>query len=293
MLLVGAFIGAVLLYGYRIIEQQSYSELDDESKNLLALFSSSLDGALAKYEYLPELISNNDYLLNALRLSNEEHIQEANQYLEAVASSSAASDVYLMNKDGLTIAASNHRLKRSFLGRNFSFRPYFQQALSGKPGKYFALGSTSLQRGFFFSHPVSVQNELIGVAVVKITLSGLVAQWADRGNQFIVTDDDGVVFLSTVDEWKFKSIREIDPRRMNEIEAGRRYVDQKIQRLNFSQISEPESSPAIVRAVLPDGRVNTYLWKTTRSSVAGWDVHALANINSIEGTLRSRFIRPL
>jgi len=244
---------------------------------------------LAKYEYLPELLSRNAYLINALRSRNAAQIQETNRYLQSVALSSGASDVYLMDQEGLTIAASNFDLDRSFVGRNFSFRPYFQQAVNGDSGRYFALGTTSLQRGFFFSYPIIAEGQVFGVVVVKVTLTELVATWANRDNHFIVTDKDGVIFLSTVDEWKFSSIYAISSARIEEIKNSRRYVDQKIRHLDFVEISLPDAPYRIARAVLPNGIKDSYLWKTASSPVAGWDIHALSNTDPIKRKLWSQF----
>ena len=112
VVIVLCITGGLLKYGYEAIERQAYSELDDESTNILNLFASNLEGVLAKYEYLPELLSRNAYLINALRSRNAAQIQETNRYLQSVALSSGASDVYLMDQEGLTIAASNFDLDR-------------------------------------------------------------------------------------------------------------------------------------------------------------------------------------
>ena len=42
----------------------------------------------------------------------------------------------------------------SFVGENFTYRPYFQDATKGQRGRFFALGTTSLKRGYYFSSPV-------------------------------------------------------------------------------------------------------------------------------------------
>ena len=60
-----------------------------------------------------------------------------------------------MDPDGLTVAAmSNWDAPRAFVGERFGFRPYFCDAMAGRLGRYFALGSTSGQRGYYFAYPV-------------------------------------------------------------------------------------------------------------------------------------------
>ena len=47
--------------------------------------------------------------------------------------------------------------------------------------------------------------EIVGVAVVKLNLEWL--QGADASEPLIVTDDHGVIFLSSVPAWKYHTVR--------------------------------------------------------------------------------------
>ena len=91
----------------------------------------------------------------ALRSPHDPAAQDAaNRLLEQVRAQSGAEVIYLMNPAGLTLAASNWREADSFVGRNFAFRPYFRDALAGRPGQFFGLGTTSAKRGYFFAAAV-------------------------------------------------------------------------------------------------------------------------------------------
>ena len=69
-----------------------------------------------------------------------------NRFLEDINEVIGASDSYLMDRNGLTLAASNWQSDRPFVGQNFSFRPYFSEAMKGGKGRYFAVGTTSEKR---------------------------------------------------------------------------------------------------------------------------------------------------
>ena len=277
---------AGLIGGYRAISHQALLELGDQSRNRLTLFVSNLSGALAKYEHLPKLISTNRRLANALQQADTGRINQTNRYLEAVATTSGASDVYLMDSDGLTIAASNWTLERSFIGENFNFRPYFQSAISGNAGRYFALGTTSLQRGYYFSYPVHHLGNILGVIVVKINLADIETAWTDRGNHFIVTDEDGIAFLSTNPGWTYKTIRPIYSARLKQIQLSRRYAEQQLTSLNIKQIEELDKSLGRVSIVdSNNSRATEYLHLKLDMTSAGWTVHLFSNTQSIRGTL--------
>ena len=274
------------ILGFYAINHQALLELGEESKNRLTLFVSNLSGSLAKYEHLPRLISTNAKLLNTLSYGDSTRVEEANRFLHAVTIASEASDAYLLNRQGLTVAASNWLLPRSFVGNNFSFRPYFKSAISGETGRYFALGTTSLQRGYYFSHPVYLHSEVAGVVVVKINLAEIETAWSDRGNHFLITDQDGIVFLSTRPEWTYKTIREISSERMSEILNSRRYANQVIEALSIEPLTKLGESMHYVK--VSDASHNAdgdYLHLSSEMKEAGWNVHLLSSTASIRDTL--------
>ena len=85
-----------------------------------------------------------------------------------------------MLPDGDTIAASNFDQAGQFVGENFAYRPYFQDAIAGNRGRFFALGTTSLKRGYYFSSPILVGSEIRGVVVFKVDIDAIEASWKRR-----------------------------------------------------------------------------------------------------------------
>ncbi len=286
LLVLCIILSAGLIAGYRALTYQALNELGVESRNRLTLFVSNLGGALAKYEHLPKLISSNPYVLDALLQRHSPQLDATNLYLESVADSSGASDVYLMDKAGLTIAASNWNLDRSFIGNNYSFRPYYQTAITGEAGRYFALGIQSQQRGYYFSYPVHSENKLVGVIVVKINLANIEAAWSDRGDDFIVTDDNGIVFLSTQADWTYKSIRKIESEKLEQILLSRQYRDQPVQRLDFIDIEDLGDAGSRVKLThKPGSKAINYLHLKIPMPDAGWTVHILSKTKSVRSTV--------
>ncbi len=283
--LAALIIGCSIL-GFYAINHQALLELGEEAKNRLTLFVSNLSGSLAKYEHLPRLISSNPVLIDTLRHPENRPVDPANRFLQAVTSASGATDAYLMDQQGMTIAASNWQQSHSFLGKNFGFRPYFKSAIRGQAGQYFALGTTSLKRGYYYSHPVYLQKSIIGVVVIKIDLAEIETAWSGRGNHFLVTDQDGIVFLSTQPEWTYNTIHDISSERMSEIVNSRRYANQAIALLSIKPVTELGNNMHYVRVSdkshSSDGE---YIHLSSDMKDAGWIVHLLSNTTSIRDTL--------
>ena len=260
--------------GLHRLQQQGNARLD--------LYVNYLQGVLEKYQSLPELLAIDSNFVRALSTPHEKtRIETLNRYLETINKVSDTLDTYLMNRDGLTIAASNWQKARPFVGRNFSYRPYFKQAMTGKLGRYFALGVTSSKRGYYFAYPVRKNDEIIGAVAIKISIDSVEQKWAQQGEDFLVTDPDGVIFITTYPGWRYKTLRPLRSDVINRINESKRYpettfdpvIDESLDDNNPSQILtlHKRASDSTVRAI-----------KQTRfMPQAGWNVHILTDIAEV------------
>jgi PAS domain S-box-containing protein len=125
-----------------------------------------------------------------------------------------------MDRRGDTIASSNRLAADSFVGENFGFRPYFQQAVQGQPATYLALGTTSGRRGAYYSHPIVVADrpEAVGVVVIKASVEPIEQELVSANDELVlVTDPHGVVFISNRREWLYQSVQELSDDRRDRI----------------------------------------------------------------------------
>jgi len=72
--------------------------------------------------------------------------EELNKALVQIASLNEVNAAFLLDANGLCVASS----KPSFVGNNYSFRPYFIRALQNGESLYVAQGVTSKQLGIYF-----------------------------------------------------------------------------------------------------------------------------------------------
>jgi len=284
LLLFSSLIGLLLLISW-LAWQASWrggmQTLQQESRQQLQQFIGHLDSQLARYQFLPRLIARNQLLVDTLRdPDNSSRIDLANRFLEDINRITGASDTYLMDAAGTTLAASNWNAERPFVGRNFSFRPYFQQAMQGRLGRYYALGSTSRQRGYYFAWPVIHAAEPIGVLVVKMDLAGIEQRYSGHEAQFIVSDPDSVVFISTRPDWLFHSLRKLDPQTLSRLANSRRYPDRRIRPLPLEWLPRAPDGGRLLR--LPDeGKQREYLLLQQPMPEAGWQVAILTPLDPV------------
>ncbi|MBI5592771.1 MAG: diguanylate cyclase [Deltaproteobacteria bacterium] len=181
-------------------------EIREDSESTITLLRAHFTAEFDKAERAVQALSGSPWILPALVSRKDPDIANANSVLDRYNSSLNASATYLMDGNGLTIASSNRNDPDSFVGKTFQFRPYFTQAISGVPGRYFALGTTSLKRGFYASSAVrDTDGRIVGVAVIKrnidedeVALGGY--------PYFFLVDPNGIIFLSGSKELNFRSL---------------------------------------------------------------------------------------
>lgn len=196
----------------------------ERSEATLSLAVEGLRGALRRHEPMPSLIAERPILRQLLNdPGNERLVAIVNEQMRQSAIALQASDVYLMDATGLTIAASSYRKELSFVGRRFDYRPYFTQALAGGLGRFFALGTTSGERGYFFASPVMENDAVIGVVAVKFTVDDFEAIWRGGAEEIVVTDMDGIVFMSSREQWHFRALSQLTDDILGSIKQARQY----------------------------------------------------------------------
>ena len=201
-------------------------DITEDGRNKLELYRSNLQGAIKEHEYLPITLASDKRILDLALFADPANAAAVNIYLEKLAADSGASDIYFMDQNGTTIAASNWNSQASFIGRNFSFRPYFQQAQAGLTGHYFAFGITSNVPGYYISHPVRPDGTTFeGAVVVKTHLETLVQRWARGSESVLVTDENGIVIIASHPEWRFRDLGGLAAKDRPRIIASRKYGD--------------------------------------------------------------------
>lgn len=118
-----------------------------------------------------------------------------------------AATLYLIAADGITVAASNHGTPSSFVGQDYSFRPYFRDALSKGSGEFFAQGTVSGIPGLYLAQRLVDRS---GVVVVKVEFGALERSWRSNGDQTFVIDANGTVLITSDSALRFTRDRGAD-----------------------------------------------------------------------------------
>lgn len=220
-------------------------ELVKTGEDRLTLYAGTLRGALNQYAYLPYVLARNVDV--RILLQSGFNTGLVNEYLEALNLEAGSEALYVMNVIGDTLASSNWREDISFVGRNYGFRPYFTDAKEGRKGRLFAIGATTGEPGYFMSHPVTYAEDFLGATVVKVDLTPLQQGWREGGETVMVSDVNGVLFLSSRDRWRYRTLSRLSVAQRTMILAGRQYGSQPLELLPLETIRVLTPHQRIVR----------------------------------------------
>ena len=216
---------APLLWPLQQLAERYYSGvLIEQNRQTLDLYVANLLGTLRRYEVLPAILGDLPDLRLALQQPTASSARDkANRLLDQVRAQTGADVIYLMDPDGKTLAASNWDQADSFVDRNFAFRPYFREAIAGRPGRFFGLGTTSGKRGYYFAAAVRDGERNLGALVVKVDLDHTETLWGNTPEQLLVTDANGVVILTSQTDWRFRASRPLSASSRQQIARDQPY----------------------------------------------------------------------
>lgn len=272
--------------GFWTSEYYGIRTLGENGERQLELHARTVESEISKYTYLPSLLELESSVSKLLADPNPEHRQRVNEYLEGLNRRSRSRAIYVMDTTGRVMATSNWRDVDSYLGEDLSFRAYFQNAVRGQPGRFYGIGSTNGEPGYYLAHGLEEHGKIIGVAVVKVRLEALEERWQRARLEAFVSDENGIIILSSDPARRLKAVRPLSDdtkerlarslqyywATLNELQPlAREQLDTGTEKLTFPANSE----------VVADDREVTYLAQTRPLNDTPWNFTLLTPLNDL------------
>ena len=196
-----------------VARRDAQAELARQAQAAAALHAAVLRSELEKHRSLPLALSGDPDIASLLR-SRTNAADAVNAKLEGLARQTRAAAIYVIDAGGRTRAASNWRLPTSFVGADYGFRPYFINTMRSGQAEFFALGTVSGRPGLYLARRVDAADGApLGVVVVKVEFDALEAEWRASGEPAYVVDPTGVVLITSVPDWRFRTLDPLDEAR--------------------------------------------------------------------------------
>ena len=203
IVLVCALAAGGVATTYFFAAYKTRNDIRDAGARQLQIMALDLETVLEKFETLPFAVAFHPDVAQALAEPGDSAvIGRLNLTLQRIQRQAKVGAIYLMDRSGKTLASSNWNEPLNYVGKNYGFRPYYRQALGGQTGRFYGIGSTTNEPGYFIGQPVYPGGvpregiEPIGVMAVKIVLSEFEETWRRSEEPIALADRSGVVFLS-------------------------------------------------------------------------------------------------
>jgi PAS domain S-box-containing protein len=201
-LIGGAMVGVILLLVVGWFITQNFGDMAARDKREdfeyeVKVVQQALLDKMGEGDRLVKILSRESGLLPPLLSRTDPAIQQANVVLDRFSKELPGYVCYLMDLNGLTIASSNRGQIDSFVGNSYAFRPYFQEAIQGFPGRYWAMGVTSREMGYFASYAVKNDaGQIVGVVVIKSAMREIATVIPQHSPTFIISPS-GIIVMSS------------------------------------------------------------------------------------------------
>lgn len=221
-LAIVALMAASVVTSYRWSERNGMAHLADQANERLELYASTLESELGRYAYLPSLVAIDDDVLALLNAPDDTGLRElATRKLARINVRAGSIRIAVTNTSGQALVSSDRQRMQL-------------------PSVQLTRLASSAQRGFFmasesddstdyhFVQPVRRGGHLLGYVAVKINLAPLEVTWVYLGERsqserLLVLDDNDVVILSSVPDWKYRTEGRITAQRQAQLDGSRRY----------------------------------------------------------------------
>ncbi|WP_420395915.1 sensor histidine kinase [Nioella sp.] len=245
------------------------SEEVTRAEGRLSLYRSTVVAELDRFSHLTFVLARDPFVIET---ASGGPTAPLDGRLASFASQSGLDAIYLMDFEGLTISASNAGSASSFVGQNYSFRPYFQEALEGGQGRFYGIGATTGLPGYFIADSVvSDLGEALGVIAIKIDLTRLENSWREGGEQVLLTNADGVVLLASNPDWRYRTLTPLDADQRAAIAETRQFPGQPLDPLDWR---EGQGDSAVISGM-------EVIHLATDDLPHGWQLHYFASTDPV------------
>lgn len=229
---------------------------------------------------LPLVLADDAAIRGALLSPDRQPLDRINRKLEALATSAEAAVIYLIDRSGVAVAASNWQEPTSFVGNDYAFRDYFRLAVRDGMAEHFAMGTVSNRPGLYISRRVDGPGGPLGVIVAKLEFDGVEADWQASGKPAYVTDRRGIVLITSLPSWRFMTTKPIAEDRLAPIRESLQFGDAPLLPLPFRKIEARPDGSSTLDALLPGDSTAAFLRVETMVPSTNWRLEQLSPLKA-------------
>lgn len=280
-------VAASMVVAYAWSERIGFEQLDDIANRQLDLYASTLESELGKHAYLPSLIEM-DPDIEALFETPDSPTVRANagRKLASFKVRASAITTFALDPAGTPLASSEGYRTLAGDAGPVALPSLLSRTLQSQRSQVFVANAESGASEYYFAQPVRRDAQVVGIVGVKLSLDPLEATWIDLGvrsesEKILVIDEEGVVIMSSVRQWKYKSVGAYRVEPAVALRYSEQYPRQAIRPLNMVVEKVGVRGARQVRITDPDGRYTVHVAQERDIPLLGWHVMILSDPTSV------------
>jgi two-component system C4-dicarboxylate transport sensor histidine kinase DctB len=286
---LGLFILTVFVAG-SWAERAQLADLRERGAARLELHATLLEQELARYHFLPAAVQLNPTILAFLRAPQNTAVAgQVARFLGTLNAEAGASELYVLDRAGKVLAASNWDEEISFVGVDLSYRPYFQDALRTGLGRFYGIGTTSGEPGYYYAKAIVEGGLVLGVATVKVSLDKLQSPWRRSSTQVaMAVDGEGVVILASEPDWKYRTLEPLPRATLDRVRATRQFEDVPLEPLGIRTERLLDAGVRIISLPYGDaGERHRFLLQERVLAPSDWRMIILSDLEDLAAVTRA------
>lgn len=213
--------------------RQAAQQLAGEAELLVRQHSLLIDSELARFRLMPIVLGEYGDLVDVLSTRNAQTAARLSDKFGSLVRETGASYIYLINRNGVAVAASNASDDSSFVGQDFGFRPYFSGAMRDGKAEYYGAGLLTRQAGLFLARRVGQNDAASGVVVVKYEFGALSSIWAGDPGRTLIVDANGIILAAPDKDQILTTLAPLPTAVRQRVDAISQYGDAKLEPGNY------------------------------------------------------------
>lgn len=277
-LLLTAGSGIIWLSG-TLAERRSIARLTDEARGAAILRQAYLKSEIERFRLLPVALSDDSDLVAGLT-GSQAALRALDSKLAALARTTGAAQIYVLDAAGHSVASSNADSERSFVGQDYSFRNYVKLAAAHGSGAQFALGTISDRPGMYLSR----RSRGGGYVVVKLEFDRIEQQWARLGETTFITSREGIILITSRPGWRFTTTHPLSTQAKQRFRAELQSGRGSLLPVPLQGMGDADGRQIVSMNDDPRGRL---LWQSVAAGEPGWQLNMLVPLHGVESMVRT------
>lgn len=279
-----AFIGLATFVSQHFWRENGLRTLQAITESRIELIASAVRAEINRQDHLPILLALDPDVRRALAHPQDRAlVDQVNHKLQRVIAEADTRAVYVIGRDGIVLAAASANPAEVIVGRHVRDRSYFLKALESGRSTYLGVDPVSKRVRYYIAEAIN-DGTVLGVALVRIEFDALEAAWARSSERVLITDPDGIAFLTSDPAFKYRAIRGTALPHPTTESAAPNYLGAAGTPIGLA-VTERRGSTSLVRLRGAEEEA-PYLYQTLALPEFGWTVHSFADLAVVRADQR-------